>query len=311
MQQAASISRIGHAPPTKLISIKEAMIEAGRTERSAKPFEKIFGQKTVARINADDLERNITISCREALEGTEPNSVTHILYAHTLNHTFPNDPGMLFSIKEILGLTCAKIFPISQLACTSGVYTLELAKRIVEQNPRSKILVVCGERSVPIGSKLRENVILMGESSVAALVQLGNKNLLGYSAFLTDGKYHQSTITNKALQNEYDRSYQANMERTIRTSLKKEHIEASTIDSIYGHNVSKLSWSGITQSLNISHENLKLPSLGAYGHCFTADPLINLYMTIKEQPYLSQHGLLCAAGVGATYGSMVIKNVCR
>ena len=303
----AAIAAVGHAAPSRFISVATALGEAGLPGRASVIYERFFGQRSVAQIEPSDILDQMESAARESLRDDEPRRVSHIIYAHSINFPLPTDAALIYKLKQRLGAVGAKVVHLSQLNCTTGIYAIEIARQIVQRRPEAEVLVMCGELARPSGTKVITNVVVMGEAIASCLVKAEGGLVIGASSFATEGRFHESEDMAPDLHKKYENSYVDNMAATINRSLEAGGITAGDVGAVFPHNVNRLSWNGVLELSGIERDRLRAETLDEYGHCFTSDPLINLHRSISDGRGVPDRSLLCASGVGATFGSMVLE----
>jgi 3-oxoacyl-[acyl-carrier-protein] synthase-3 len=301
-----SITAVGHSAPTRLVSVSAALNQAGMPGRASAIYERFFGQQTIAQISGDDILSQMESAALECLDGVDPESITHLLYAHSINSALPTDASLIYKLRLRLGAHGARVVHLSQLNCTTGIYAVEIARQIVENARNARVLILCGELARPTIAKVITNVVVMGEAIAGCLVQAGPGLRIGASSFTTEGRFHDSEDMPAALHKRYESSYVPNMSATIQNSLAAAGLTADRVDAVFPHNVNRMSWNGVLDATGIPRERLRAETLAEYGHCFTSDPLINLHRHLTEGNEMPQVSLLCASGVGASFGSLVL-----
>lgn len=80
------------------------------------------------------------------------------------------------------------------------------------------------------------------------------------------------------------------------------------VDWIAPHNVNLASWHRLAQLMHFPREKIFLENVPRYGHCFGADPFINLHQLQQQQRlHKGDTVLLISVGLGATYSSLLIE----
>lgn len=64
--------------------------------------------------------------------------------------------------------------------------------------------------------------------------------------------------------------------------LNDQNLDLSKISLILPHNVNISSWRQLSKSLDIPIQKIYLKNVSKYGHCFCADPFLNLESVIEE-----------------------------
>ena len=123
-----------------------------------------------------------------------------------------------------------------------------------------------------------------------------------YGAF-SKGSY--ATLTENLL---FQSSYVNYLCYAIETILCKNNIALKNIALIFPHNVNVLSWRQVMRQLCISNSQIYLNNIKKTGHCFGADPFINLQCAINENLIvLGDYYLLVTVGLGATFSVILMQ----
>ena len=210
MSDKPSITAVGHCPPTRFVPVATALEDAGFPGRTSAIYERFFGQRTIAEISAEDILEQMELSAMQCLADIAPQSLTHLIYAHSINSALPTDAALVYKLRRRLGATNARVVHMSQLNCTTGIHAIEIARQIVQREPTSRVLVLCGELARPSISKVITNVVVMGEAIACCLVQAGAGLYIGASSFATEGRFHASEDMPADLHKRYEASYVPN-----------------------------------------------------------------------------------------------------
>ncbi|MEU1790526.1 3-oxoacyl-[acyl-carrier-protein] synthase III C-terminal domain-containing protein [Streptomyces sparsogenes] len=117
-------------PPTAL-TVAEATAAAGLPDAKARFYRDYLGFRDIPRSTGHSLADMLTAAGREALRGTDPRTVRHVLYAHTHEEADPAGPRLLDGVRAALGLDHAPAFSVGQMNCAAGLFALFLAGQMV------------------------------------------------------------------------------------------------------------------------------------------------------------------------------------
>lgn len=297
--------------PEHFLPVNKAITNAGLDAKHARLYERFFGQKTVARIGSENLLDHLHLVADEALTGVDRRSVTHVIYTHTVAHCIPGESAPLAELQKRLGLSHARSFALNQLNCTTGLYALHVAQKLLARETKdAKILIVSGEAAAPKRNTVINNVIVMGENATATVVDndaTGNHVLAADS--LVIGRFYAGIDLVGDLKREYDSLYIPSMAQVITNALNKAGLDTDNVDVVIPHNVNAISWRGVLDALGLPHQKLFGKNIASHGHCFTADPYLNLHTYLTDNPRRTkdQVALLCSSGIGSSYGCVVVK----
>lgn len=198
-------------------------------------------------------------------------------------------------------------FSLSMGHCATGLLSLDVAASILESKKFGIVLV--GEKAFHPNIRLIKNTTIMGEAAVAFSVRLSDGGLkILRSCFRHDGRKsisegRPSSQPENALNN--DDYYQLICE-TMRDAVRGI-IAFENIDWVIPHNVNLTSWVTISKLVGIDRNRVFTDNINKYGHCFGADPFINV-CTLFNMGVLDSGNtlLLVSAGLGATVCAALI-----
>lgn len=298
-------------PPEHFLPVGQAINDAGLDAKHARLYERFFGQKTVARIGSDNLLSHLQSVAEEALQTVDRDRVKHVIYTHTVAHCIPAEKAPLAQLQNRLGLNHAHSFALNQLNCTTGLYALHVAQKLLARHDDdAKALIISGEAAAPKRNTVINNVIVMGENATATLVDKSADGAQVLAAeCLVIGRFYAGIDLVGDLKREYDSLYIPSMTSVITTALRKADVHVDDVDVVIPHNVNAISWRGVLDASGIPHEKLYGKNIATHGHCFTADPYLNLHSYLADNPTRreSQIALLCSSGIGSSYGCVVVK----
>jgi len=201
---------------------------------------------------------------------------------------------------------------LTQHACASGLLAVDLAGRLLaaDGHPDGLALVLAGEKSFTDAARVIVDTGIMGEAVVAVLVGLDGDqdHVLGY-ATKTMGEFAAGAFLPPEVNELFHDIYADTLAEVIAAAVECADLVLDDIALILPHNVNRMSWLKVLRKLGIrGTDRIFLDNLPVTGHCFGADPFINL-VTASELGRLQpgDHYLMTAVGLGATFSAMVFR----
>jgi 3-oxoacyl-[acyl-carrier-protein] synthase-3 len=156
---------------------------------------------------------------------------------------------------------------------------------------------------------LIENTSIMGEAAAAILVG-HREGLLTYLGGHTTHDGDISVIDEDPSGGSivgFGASYYEFMVSHIRDALSEHKVNLDDLRYVFPHNVNIASWRRIASTLGVSPEKIYLRNVPCYGHCFGADPFVNV-LDAYEQGSLTVGDtvLLVSAGLGGTVATALM-----
>lgn len=233
--------------------------------------------------------------------------LTHVIHCHTLPTTSIVD-GLQ---SKVLGPFSAKgieVFSAAMGHCATGLSILGLLDSILAKDDVA--LVIIGEKAFHLGIRVIENATIMGEGVCAILVGRGN----GPYHVLASMTHHDGRFAiikgepHEPLQEGFAEAYVDFACDSILRSLGRFGVGLGDLRCVLPHNVNIPSWAQIAKRLGIGLDRIMLSTISRYGHCFGADPFINLQ-------HARSHGLvgpsdlvlLFSIGLGMTASAALVS----
>lgn len=294
-------------------SLEQIAPRLGLTDREVRRYRRFFGMNNVRCSPGRDVAGLLVGAARglATLPGNEE-SVRFIIHARTLEAAGPYSANPLHQVADELNLRHATAFVASQHACASGLLAMDIAGRLLTaQGDRgARALILMGEKSYPHVTDYVHSPMVMGEASVACLVGLGGERnrLLSYATRVR-GEFCQIPGPGDAWGAGFDNVYPGTLAEVIHAAIDQAGLTPEDIRLFFPHNVSKISWIRVCQTAGLSFKRVWLATLPNTGHCFCADPVLNLADAVAAralQP--GDHCLLVSVGVGATFSAMVVRH---
>ncbi|RFU82524.1 3-oxoacyl-ACP synthase [Streptomyces triticagri] len=301
-----------HLPETVPLASLQAQI--GLSDVQLRRYERFYGLADVCRdegATETDLLRRAVGKLAE-LPGQE-HRVRYVLQARTMPSPLPYPLTSLGPLRQELGLEHARSFVVSHHACASGLLAVDMAGMLLaaDGDPDALALVLAGEKACTHRTQSIQDVTVMGEGAVAMLVSgrdRGPDRMLGYASRMHP-RFHSDFILAGEKAKDFQELYLPALCEVIATALDEAGCSVDELSLVLAHNVNRLSWMGAAKALGIPMEKIFLDLVGEAGHCFCADPFLNLQRA-SEQGRLrpGDRYLMTSVGLGATFSAMVFEH---
>jgi 3-oxoacyl-[acyl-carrier-protein] synthase-3 len=258
-------------------TLRRALVEVGRSALAA----------------VDDLDR-----------------VRFVLHAHTLQDVAPSTVNLVHDVCTELSLSHATAFSVTQQNCASGLLALDIAGKLLRDDADSVALLLMGEKPFTPLAQLIPNTTIMGEAAVACAVSAGGERdrMVSYYS-RTRGRYSAGLELDTQSRLDFEREYAPTLAEVISTAVARAGLALRDVSLVLPHNVNRSSWMRIAGALGLAHSRLFLANIPRLGHCYCADPFLNL-VTAEEQSLLARgdYYVMAVVGLGATFIAAVFRH---
>ncbi|RNM08885.1 3-oxoacyl-[acyl-carrier-protein] synthase III C-terminal domain-containing protein [Dickeya undicola] len=302
------IEAIEVAFPPEVQSLDEIAQEVGLTRLDVRMFDRFYGLRRFhgGPGTLDELLTPVV----DQMQHNQPQAfaaISHVVHCHTVPcvrvfETVSQTPSWL-----------ARFSPQTEFASlTMGhcATPLTAAEWLLKQlSPNNFGLILIGEKAFHPKVRLIKDTTLMGEAACAVLLsRQGNGPTILSRYTGQDGRFSIQKGTDEHEASDFGQHYIDFTCQHLQAALDKAGITIDCIDWIAPHNVNLSSWHRLAQLMNFPREKIFLENVPRYGHCFGADPFINLRQ-LQQQQRLRKGDivLLVSVGLGATYSSLLIK----
>jgi len=300
-----------YLPPTvPITALREPL---GLDHHQVRRFGRLYGLDRICQA-PDQSETDLLVAAAaklEALKGQEER-VRYVIRAKGLGTTAPYPLSPLRAAVEALGLTRASVFAVADHGCATGLLALDVAAMLLDGDgdPDGLALILSGDKTFTPFTQWVPDVTVMGEGVAAVLVgaDAGRDRILGYASRIhgrPDGVVDMTPEVTR-----YARKiYQDALAEVVRGAVDAAGISIPALDLVLPHNVNRVSWTVAADNLGIAKERLFLDNIARTGHCFCADPFINLER-VRQLGLLrpGDHYLMTSAGLGQTFAAMVLQH---
>jgi 3-oxoacyl-[acyl-carrier-protein] synthase III len=278
-----------------------------------KVFTRVHGLREV-RIGRDTTltEGLLRVGASAVAAAGDPDRIRYVLHAHTLQEVAPSTINVVRDVCDALGLRRAMAFSVTQQNCASGLLSLDIAHKLLDddEDDGALALVLMGEKPFTPLAQLIPNTTIMGEAVAACLVRPGGERdrIVSYAS-RTFGQYSAGLGLDPESLRRFEQEYTPTLAGVIEEAVRRAGITLADIALVLPHNVNRSSWVRLAKSLDLPLERLFLENVPRFGHCYCADPFLN-YAAAREQGRLhpGDHYLMAAVGLGATFTAVVLRH---
>jgi 3-oxoacyl-[acyl-carrier-protein] synthase III len=237
--------------------------------------------------------------------------IRYLIFAHTVRDFAPSHTVVADVVRQRLGVT-AESFAVTQNDCASGLVAVDIAGELLraDGDPAAAALILTGEKHAARLVRLVKDASIMGEAGAACLVGLGGPGGRMLScAVRTAGEFAGGFLMSEAAAERFNQSYGTFVIEVMEEALARADRKLGDVTMIVPHNVNVSSWRRLCARLGLDPGRVFLDNVGRYGHCYCADPFLNL-VSMRDRGLLASGGLylLLSVGIGGTYAAMVVEH---
>jgi 3-oxoacyl-[acyl-carrier-protein] synthase-3 len=265
--------------------------------------------RIVVAADLSTLDMLLTIG-QEALAGTDRSRVRLLIHAHTVQHVAPPSLRWTDVLRTKLGVDGATSFSMSHQGCAVGLSVLKVAESLLAGEPAgSTALVLIGEKALSSVMQHLPATSVLGDATAGVLVSLdGPGDAMLSTAYRTRGEFHQAMKMPEETQRRYRRAYIPELAAVMLDAVRRADLELDDIDLVLPHNVNRYSWSTTARKLGLPLGRIYLENVPKTGHCFCADPFMNLSTARAEGAVRpGTNVLLVSAGQGGSFAAAVAR----
>lgn len=239
--------------------------------------------------------------------GFRPSDISILTYCHTLMSSGPvrhDEDGLLATYRR----SGAESLSLTMNHCASGISALAALDAILPDDGLGVILV--GDKAFHPTVRHIANTTIMGEASAAVLV--GRRP--GRFRYLHGHTQHDGRFSlNSGRPDDdhlagFDSFYIDFAVHSIKEALRRSLVRLEEIRWLLPHNANAASWRQIGQLLGARKDQILMTSMARLGHCFAADPFINLLDAIATgQLRAHEKVMLVSIGLGATASCAILE----
>ncbi|WP_050570756.1 3-oxoacyl-[acyl-carrier-protein] synthase III C-terminal domain-containing protein [Dickeya zeae] len=302
------IEAIEIAFPPDIQSLDDVAQEVGLSRLDIRMFDRFYGLRRFhgGPGTLDDLLTPVV----DQIQHNQPQAfaaISHVVHCHTV-------PCVRVFDTASLTPSWLKRFPrqteFASLTMGHCATPLTAAEWLLRQlSPGAFGLMLIGEKAFHPRVKLIKDTTLMGEAACAVLLTRNGNGPAILSRYTgQDGRFSIQQGADEHETSDFGQHYVDFTRQHLQAALDKAGITMDRVDWIAPHNVNLASWHRLAQLMHFPREKIFLENVPRYGHCFGADPFINLHQLQQQQRlHKGDAVLLVSVGLGATYSSLLIE----
>ncbi|AUQ23668.1 3-oxoacyl-[acyl-carrier-protein] synthase III C-terminal domain-containing protein [Dickeya zeae] len=302
------IEAIEIAFPPNIQSLEDVAQEVGLSRLDIRMFDRFYGLRRFHSSpgTLDDLLTPVV----DQIQHHQPQAfaaISHVVHCHTV-------PCVRVFDTASLTPSWLKRFPrqteFASLTMGHCATPLTAAEWLLKQlSPSAFGLMLIGEKAFHPRVKLIKDTTLMGEAACAVLLTRNGNGPAILSRYTgQDGRFSIQQGADEHETSDFGQHYVDFTRQHLQAALDKAGITMDRVDWIAPHNVNLASWHRLAQLMHFPREKIFLENVPRYGHCFGADPFINLHQLQQQQRlHKGDTVLLVSVGLGATYSSLLIE----
>lgn len=303
-----NIEAIEIAFPPNIQSLEDVAQEVGLSRLDIRMFDRFYGLRRFhsGPGTLDDLLTPVV----DQIQHNQPQAfaaISHVVHCHTV-------PCVRVFDTASLTPSWLKRFPrqteFASLTMGHCATPLTAAEWLLKQlSPGAFGLMLIGEKAFHPRVKLIKDTTLMGEAACAVLLTRNGNGPAILSRYTgQDGRFSIQQGADEHETSDFGQHYVDFTRQHLQAALDKAGITIDRVDWIAPHNVNLASWHRLAQLMHFPREKIFLENVPRYGHCFGADPFINLHQLQQQQRlHKGDTVLLVSVGLGATYSSLLIE----
>lgn len=296
--------------PEQRVPLEDLADQLGLEPMQVKLFKRYHGLAEIRR-DGDGTLLDLLLAAATKLDLLRGNEhrVRYVIYARAIPIGVPFAANPLHDLCRKLGLAHAIAFTVTQQACASGLQAVDVAGRLLagDPDPDALALVVAGEKTFTLESRLLPETSVFGEGSAACLVRATGPRdrLLAYATSLHgefDGEHADVALR-------FQRQYPTSLAEVILAAVDRAGVALDDVVLLLPHNVNLISWQKVCRRIGFPVARVVLDNIARFGHVFCADAFIN-YETARDRLRPGDRYVVAAAGAGrgATFSAMVLEH---
>ncbi|MFI9589330.1 3-oxoacyl-[acyl-carrier-protein] synthase III C-terminal domain-containing protein [Nonomuraea sp. NPDC052265] len=296
--------------PEERVPVHQLAEAAQWPATEARLLTRFLGLDRVAVADRHTMTAMLLDAAGAALDGCDGSKVRYLIHAHTMPHIAPPSMPVLAVLPEKLGLTDARVFAVSHQGCVAGLYALKLCDLLLRAEPAGTMaLLVVGDKAPSPAARPLRGTSMLGDAAIGVLTALGGPGdaVIGF-AHRTMGRFYRARYMPMAVRREYLDAYTTTLADVITAAVRKAGLDIGGIAQILPHNVNRHSWTLIAKALEIPISRIYLDNVPNLGHCYSADPFINLEFARTAGVVTAGDAVvLASAGEGGTFTAAVLR----
>ncbi|KZK81522.1 3-oxoacyl-[acyl-carrier-protein] synthase 3 [Pseudovibrio sp. W64] len=297
------------ALPDRVETMVDISSDLSLSQNQIRMFTRFFGFDQFHCDHDGTLQQLAGDACAKLLNRNQTldDHLSHVIHCHTLpsNWIVSSTTSPTLAPFYERGI---EVFSASMNHCATGISMLDTLDQLLGEDDVGLILIA--DKAFHPDIRVIENITIMGEAAAAILVarRPGRYRVKGSYTHHETRFWQNSGHKNEGFLEGFGNGYMDFACSALDGALAHFGVDWDDISYVLPHNVNLTSWYQIGDRLGIQREKLCLSTVSQYGHCFGADPFINLQHTIAMNA-LKRHDLvlLISVGLGATASTALIQ----
>ncbi|MCU1748579.1 3-oxoacyl-[acyl-carrier-protein] synthase III C-terminal domain-containing protein [Pseudomonas sp. 6D_7.1_Bac1] len=294
--------------PEQRKSLAEVAPSLGLTPLDVRMFSRFYGLASFPRQpgSLDDLMRPLL----EQFVAAHPDLIArirHVVHAHTLPSIRPFHQTGRALLDESGFADDTHYCSLTMGHCATSLSAVEYACSRLKEGEYALLLV--GEKAFHPKVELIDDTTIMGEAACAVLLsRSGDSGKVNARYSEQAGEFSRQKGHESSSESTFATAYFAFISDAMRSALHHFDCSLDSLDWIAPHNVNLSSWQKLADELAIPRTKIFLENVPRYGHCFGADPYLNLAALIRGQQLSpGDNVMLVSVGMGATFSSLLLE----
>ena len=299
---------VPYVPPGR-IAVTDLQGPLGLTDGEVAMLTRMLGLDQIAHAGPLTVADLLLDAGEGALAGTDRSRVAYLVHTYT-TQVAPTTLRQLGRLRRKLGLDEARAFEMSHQSCVTGLYALKVLEALLRaEPPGTTALLLAGEKVFSNSMRMLPQATILGDAAAACLVALdGPGDEVLSVAFRTLGEFHRAQYMAPELFARYRAAYAPTLAAVMLEALDAAGLTMDQIRLILPHNVNRYSWTVTARHLSLPLERIYLENVPKTGHCFCADPFVNLATARAEGAVRPGDVLLMAsAGEGGAFSAVALR----
>ena len=291
----------------------EEILELGEFERKeALLLRRVYGINQVPIVENNQRLEETLKNVVSKIPDVENIGIDFILYGHSVTAQVPHDYNLLRKVFEPLGLGDVTAMGISQFACASSFFALQLAEIMLKKREDiNKILLLLGDQTNMLsqGRYIKRSTVI-GDAASAVIIEKNtpDNQLLALSV-LKDTRFCEGYYATAEQMAKFNEGYVPFIITAINEVLRKANISLKEVNYILPHNVNKVTWKSFVKHTNYPFERVILDLLSDIGHTYTSDSFLILdHLNKQKRLKKGDKFLMISVGIGSFIGVALFQH---
>jgi 3-oxoacyl-[acyl-carrier-protein] synthase-3 len=294
--------------PEQRKSLAECASALGLSALDVRMFARFYGLESFPRQpgSVDDLMRALLEQFVAAHADLIPR-IRHVVHAHTVPALRPFDQSGR-ALLDTCGFSAATEYcSLTMGHCATSLPAVEYACSRLAEGEYALLLI--GEKAFHPRVELIDDTTIMGEATCAVLLsRSGDRARVTARYSAQAGEFNRHEGNEPSNDPGFAEAYFAFISAGMRSAAQHFDCALDAMDWIAPHNVNLSSWQKVADELAIPRSRIFLQNIPRYGHCFGADPYLNLAALIRgRQLSPGDRVMLVSVGMGATFSSLLVE----